>query len=159
MCVLFEDKLKGMRNFHRAYIEGSTNLRTSSFIDHAKTDMHQRAMLLLKKGASTDVREYAPIAKSLFSMDEAAKTVIKRKFDIAYFLAKEGVAFRKMKPLCLLEERHGVKLGDNYKNDLACSAFTDFIGQELRENLRDEIHKANFFSLQLDGSTDSGNVE
>ena len=159
MCVLFEDKLKGMRNFHRAYIEGSTNLRTSSFIDHAKTDMHQRAMLLLKKGASTDVREYAPIAKSLLSMDEAAKTVIKRKFDIAYFLAKEEVAFRKMKPLCLLEERHGVKLGDNYKNDLACSAFTDFIGQELHENLRDEIHKANFFSLQLDGSTDSGNVE
>ena len=45
VCVLFEDKLKGMRNFHRAYIKGSTNLRTSSFIDHAKTDMHQRAML------------------------------------------------------------------------------------------------------------------
>ncbi len=35
-----------MRNFNR---EGSSNLRTSSFTDHAKTEMHQRAMLLLKK--------------------------------------------------------------------------------------------------------------
>ncbi len=51
VCVLFEDKLKGMRNFNRAYIEGSSNLRTSSFTDHAKTEMNQRAMLLLKKGA------------------------------------------------------------------------------------------------------------
>ena len=49
VCVLFEGKLKAMRNFHRAYIDGSTNLRTLSFIDHAKTDMHQRAMILLKK--------------------------------------------------------------------------------------------------------------
>ncbi len=66
VCVLFEDKLTGFRNFNRAFIDGSTNLRTSSFVDHGKSDMHNRAMLLLKKGVSKDVCEYAPIAKSFF---------------------------------------------------------------------------------------------
>ena len=45
----FRDKLIGMRNYSAAYIEGSTNLRTSSFKDHAASEMHSRAMLLLKR--------------------------------------------------------------------------------------------------------------
>ena len=49
VCCQFRDKLIGMRNYSAAYIEGSTNLRTSSFKDHAASEMHSRAMLLLKK--------------------------------------------------------------------------------------------------------------
>ncbi len=53
------DKLNGFRNFNRAFIDhGSTNLRTSSFVDHGNSDMHNRAMLLLKKGVSKDVCEW-----------------------------------------------------------------------------------------------------
>ena len=48
-CCQFCDKLIGMRNYSAAYIEGSTNLHTSSFKDHAASEMHSRAMLLLKK--------------------------------------------------------------------------------------------------------------
>ena len=40
---------------------------------------------------------------------------MKRKFDIAYFIAKEGLPFTKMTPLCQLEERHDVNLGTRYK--------------------------------------------
>ena len=39
----------GMRNYNAAFIEGTSNLRTSSFKDHASTEMHSRAMLLHKK--------------------------------------------------------------------------------------------------------------
>ena len=49
VCCQFRDKLIGMRNYSAAYIEGSTNLRTSSFKDHAASEMHSCAMLLLKK--------------------------------------------------------------------------------------------------------------
>ena len=49
VCCQFRDKLIGMRNYSAAYIEGSTNLRTSSFKNHATNEMHSRAMLLLKK--------------------------------------------------------------------------------------------------------------
>ena len=38
---------------------------------------------------------------------------MKRKFDIAYFVAKEGLPFTKMAPLCELEERHDVNLDNN----------------------------------------------
>ena len=49
VCCQFRDKLIGMRSYIAAYTEGSTNLRTSSFKDHAASEMHSRAMLLLKK--------------------------------------------------------------------------------------------------------------
>ena len=128
-------------------------------MDHAKSDMHKRAMLLLKKEQSTDVRDYAPIARSIYRMDQSAEDSIKKKFDIAYMIAKEGIAFLKMKSFCQIEERHGVDLGEGYKNDLACSTFVDYIAQDLREQLKESLQKAKFFSLQMDGSTDSGNIE
>ena len=49
VCHGFVDKIRESRNFSAAFIDGSENLRTSSFKDHAKTDMHERAMVLLKK--------------------------------------------------------------------------------------------------------------
>ena len=87
ICTQFVDKIRGSKNFNPAFIDGSTNLRTSSFKDHAKSDMHERAMLQLKKEQSTDVRDYAPIAKSLYRMDSSAEKKVMREFDIAYMMA------------------------------------------------------------------------
>lgn len=49
ICSRFREKLAGMRNYNAAFVEGSVNLRLSSIKDHAASDMHSRAMLLLKK--------------------------------------------------------------------------------------------------------------
>ena len=54
----------------------------------------------------------------------------KRKFDIAYFVAKEHLAFAKMGPLCELQERHGIDIGTGYKNQKSCATFIDFIALE-----------------------------
>ncbi len=59
VCKGFVDKIRGSRNFSPAFVDGSTNLRTSSFKDHAKSDMHSRAMLLLKKEQSSNICDYA----------------------------------------------------------------------------------------------------
>ena len=56
---------------------------------------------------------------------------LKKKFDLAYFMAKGGIAFNKMQALCKFEERNGVALGEGYKNDLDCATFTGFIGQDV----------------------------
>ena len=61
--------------------------------------------MLLKKEQSSDVCEYAPIARVLHSMDPASQLTVKRKFDVAFVIAKEHLPFTKMKPLCELEER------------------------------------------------------
>ncbi len=53
VCERFKDRLVGRRNYSTAYIDGSTNLRASSFKKHAASGMHVRAMLLLKKQVCT----------------------------------------------------------------------------------------------------------
>ena len=122
--------------------------------------MRERAMLLLKHEQSTNVCDYAPIGRVLCRIDEVAEAKIRRKFEIAYLMAKEeGIAFNKMNSLCQLEERHGVNLGQGYKNDLACSMFVDYIARDMRENLCDILQAANVFSIQMDGATDTANME
>lgn len=150
-----------MRNFRAAFVEGTTNIRLSTVKDHASTDMHARVMLLLKKQQGASVFDYSPIAVSLsqFSMDASTKTKIKKKFDITYLIAKEKLAFTKMAPICELEERHGVDLGAGYKNDKACSMFTEFISRDLRLTLKSKLSQCHFIGVQADATTDAGNTE
>ena len=77
-------------------------------------------------------------------MDESTEVTLKCKFNIAYFTAKEKLAFTKMKPLCELEERHGIDLGARYKNDIACSTFVSYIAAEVWHNLLETLSKVNF---------------
>lgn len=94
-------------------------------------------------------------------MDPSTEISVRRKFDIAYFLARENLAFTKMTGLCYLEQRHGVQLELRYRNDHSCSTFVHFIARHERDllNLRLRCRPQIFFSLQLDGSTDSANIE
>ena len=54
--------------------------------------------------------------------------------------------------LCQLEERHGVDLGQGYKNELACATFIDYIAQEQRQGVAAILSRARLFGLQADGS-------
>jgi hypothetical protein len=49
VCIRYEDKLYGCRHFNPAFINGSSNLRCSSFKEHALTEMHKKAMSLFRK--------------------------------------------------------------------------------------------------------------
>ena len=69
---------------------------------------------------TSDITDYAPIAKALHNLYGDAELKVKQWFDIAYLLGKHNLAFTKMEPLCKLEERHGVDLGQGYKNDQVC---------------------------------------
>ena len=75
ICSEFATKLESMRNFKAAFIDGSANIRISSVKDHAATDMHAHAILLLKKKQSSSILDYAPIARSFAqsSMDQSTK--------------------------------------------------------------------------------------
>jgi len=56
-----------------------------------------------------------------------------------------------MGPFCSLEEKQEVNLGTGYKNDIA---------QVRRETLSDATYfKSQIFSIQVDGTTDEGNME
>ena len=44
VCSRFWERLQPVKNYRLAFIEGTSNIRTSSFKDHAETDMHKQAM-------------------------------------------------------------------------------------------------------------------
>ena len=64
VCIRLADNIQSCRNFNPAFIEGSQNLRLSSFKDHAATDMHKRVMILFHKCRADDVADYALIARA-----------------------------------------------------------------------------------------------
>ena len=80
VCIQFRDKLVTCRNYSSAFIEGSKNLRSSAFKDHARSDMHQRAILLLKKASAKDITDYAPIARAFSSIDSSTEERVKQQF-------------------------------------------------------------------------------
>ena len=79
VCSQFNNKLVSMRNYRPAFVERTTDVRTSSFKEHAATDMHACAMVLFKKQQSSTVCEYAPIVKALLqpSMDDRTRATVK----------------------------------------------------------------------------------
>ena len=48
-CVHFQDQLLSVWNYNPAFIAGSKNFQTSSFVEHVWSDMHLYAMLLFQK--------------------------------------------------------------------------------------------------------------
>ena len=118
VCKIFEDNIRGMRNFSSTWISGSTNLRTSNMFDHASSEQHKAAMQRLRvnnaKASNQSIVTYAPIAKSLLNMEASVKAKMKYKFDICYLMAKEGIAFEKFPALHELQSRHGISIGSTY---------------------------------------------
>ena len=113
----------------------------------------------LAKANNKSVTSFSPIGHSLKNMDASTKERMKRKFDIYYVMAKEGVAFSKYPALYDLESRHDVDVGVAYKNDVSAKSFTHFIAQSQCDSFVHSLSNSHYFSFLMDGTTDSGKVE
>ncbi len=119
VCKKFEDKIVGRRNYSDKWLKGADSVRTSNIKDHSQSDQHEHAMLLLRKeqaiASGLGPSSYAPIVKMLCELSEDTKQMLRIKFDIAYFVATQRLAFIKYPALCDLESKHGVNLGTSYR--------------------------------------------
>ena len=163
VCTKYRDRILGRKNFSDKWISGADSVRTTNVLDHAKSDQHVHAMNLLRReqaqARSVSVATYAPIAQSLNTMSEDERRKLKAKFDIAYFVATEQLAFQKYPRICELEARHGVNLGSSYLHENAGKEFVHYIAESGRQDMLSKIAKAKFFSLLMDGSTDQSNAD
>lgn len=163
VCAKYRGRILGRKNFSDKWISGADSIRTTTIVDHAKSDQHVHAMNLLRKeqaqAQGSSVATYAPIAQSLNTLCEDERRKLRTKFDITYFVATEHLAFLKYPKICELEERHGVNLGSAYRHENAGKEFVHYIAETRRQNVFTTLSKAKFFSLLMDGSTDYSNAD
>lgn len=173
VCKTYAEKLKGMKNFSTAWaFSGSANLRLSNAEDHARGDPHKRAMdlhLAEEKGQCVAERAEAMkgtndagqqlITTAIANMQAGDLAKTKMKFEVAYFIAKEELPLAKYPQLIQLEERHGVEIGESYRNRKSCAHFISHIANQLAKDLENKLSNANFFSILTDGSQDASITE
>ena len=162
VCTEFVDKIRGRKNFSDKWICGADSVRTSNVRDHAHNDQHTHALSLLKKqrAQASGLGQHRMLPSRRPSIRyRKTRERLKVKFDIAYFIATEKFAFTKYPKICELEARHGVHVGTIYRSDMAGKDFVHYIAEAKRKDLLQTLAKANFFSLLMDGSTDTGNID
>ena len=82
VCHKYKMKIVGHKNVSRAWIDGSTNHKTSNITDHARSDQHKSAMMHFHKDQAKSRNEpvttYSPIARSILSSTSMDPTVRER---------------------------------------------------------------------------------
>lgn len=172
VCTQFVKDIEGLPNFSDLFIKGSTNFKKSAVVDHAtKSKHHLKALNLYLKGKGASASEIsrcvstsvAPhnkdIVAGLETMEKTDFERTKKKFEVAYFVAKHNMPLSSYADILDLEEKHKVDVKGAYKNDKACGTFIEYMGDDLKRNLNVDLANAKFFSVLCDGSTDSAVIE
>ena len=95
----------------------------------------------------------------LQKLSEGNRDHLRKKFDIAYFVANHKLAFNKYTAICNLESRHGVNIGTSYVNENAGKTFCKFIAETRMAELCKTVTNAKFFLILMDGTTDVGKID
>ena len=175
VCTKFNDKIVSSKNYNPNFIKGCTNFRKSAVSDHAKSEMHAKALEYLekekaetlgqkfvKKTGSAAGTAIADSLKNMGQMSSAQREGIEKLFHIAYYLGSKGRPYSDFADLIDLEKLHDVSFvrSRSYENETACREFISFCSQSIFEkNVKDKVNRSNFISILCDGSTDSGVVE
>ena len=160
VCTRFENNINNMKGFNIKWITGCENYKLSAARDHCEGDPHKHAMKCYLKAENTDYVEervvnQSSLIESFTVGDQRTAEQVKKKFEVAYFVAKEEVAFKKYPAIVKLEELHGVDIGQSYRNDVNCAEFIDYISKDIQQTLSQKMISANFFSILFDGAMDN----
>ena len=80
-------------------------------------------------------------------------------FNTAFYVASEGLAFKKFPGLLDLQEKNGLDIGAQYRTDKKCKEFVSSMASVERERISDEVHNARFMCVLANGSTDKSITE
>ena len=120
------------------------------FLKSKGTPLIERAKTLSAVNpANTD------IITGLAVMDKKDIERTKRKFEVAYFVAKQQLSMTKYTEILKLENMHGVDIGQAYQTDRYCGTLIDYCGKEIKQQFNSDLAKATFYSVLWDGSTDN----
>ena len=101
----------------------------------------------------------APMEKHLNNLSAEEQNRMRMLINTAHFTAKEDVAMKKFHKLCDLQEKNGLAMGQNYRNDRSYREFVDVVAETTREDISKEIDDAKFVTVLADGTTDRAVIE
>ena len=100
-----------------------------------------------------------PIGRGSAKITEKDKQTLTVRSNTVYYLAKNKCLYSEFRNLLLLQVKNGVKTSDMYHNERAGANFIDTIGTSICQKVLEDIEKCNYFTLLMDGSTDSSFTE
>ena len=80
-------------------------------------------------------------------------------FNTAHSLAMHNWSLKDFKPLCDLQVKNGVLMGENYQNHTGVTNFINSIAEVQRQDTMRCLAQSRFFSIRADGSTDRSIAE
>ena len=92
-------------------------------------------------------------------IDQQTETRMGMLFNTTFYVASEGLAFKKFPGLLDLQEKNGLDIGAQYRTDKKCKEFVSSMASVERERISDEVHNARFMCVLADGSTDKSITE
>jgi len=82
-------------------------------------------------------------------LSDVDRAWMRKKFDISYLMAKEGIAFEKFAPVCHQESRHGGELGHAYRTAPSAKLFSHYIAETQRQQFVKLLCENNFYSFLI----------
>ena len=83
VCIDFDDRIRLSKYLSDIWIVGADSVRISNVCDHAQSDQHGHAMLLLRKqqakSAGFPPQSYAPIAQALNKVTDNEREKLRNK--------------------------------------------------------------------------------
>ena len=151
ICQKFEERITSIKGFNYQWLrEGSKRLLLHAAVEHAEGQAHKRAYDLHLKSKSISACERTDILQPL--LDEGRQRSImqglgvmqmkdfeltKKKFETAYFVAKEEIPLAKFSMILELEDKHGVVLGNAYRNNVTGGCMIDYIADNIMKELKE----------------------
>ncbi len=138
-----------------AFALESTHFKRESLVKHGESAKHKKCRdkcVANKSGSS------GSIIKAFNRQDAAGRSTqlaeLNVKFNTAYTIAKEELAFTKFKPMLQLMKKNGVAINMTYANDKSCANIIGVIADTIRENNAIKVSSAQYISFIIDGDTD-----
>ena len=136
---------------------GCTNFKIEAIRKHDRSLGHTTHMARYK--AETAKPGTSEAVKCVIQLNKALFAKLSILFKNAHALAKNNRPYTDFEWLCQLDEAKGVDIGTSYRTDKKAAEFIHAMAQDARNKIKEEFQESNFFSVILDGATDTSSQE
>ena len=168
ICSTYSSNIENIKKFSHAWaFEGSVNLRVQCHGPCKRRSpqicngviLEKEFHFRRKKAEKLRDNRQQSIVPGIVLMQAADLQKTKKKFDIAYLIAKEELPMTKYAAIIDLEKKHGVDLGTTYCNEMQAATFITNTGEEFGSQLKQKLSNVNFLSILTDASIDASIIE